>query len=264
MLTEIQQLLSGHPWQNSVIWLPSIDSTNTFAKQLARDGAPEGTVVIADYQTGGRGRLGRSFSSPAGMGIYLSVIVRPNRKPEELMHLTCAAGLYACIAVENSVPTPLPPRIKWANDLVIGSRKLGGILTEISVDPASGNVEWAVIGIGINCCQRPEDFPPEIRDIACSLNIASTDRGKFAAELIRQLHDLRQDLFAEKALIMECFFSRCITIGQRISILRGEAVQHGKALTVDQDGALHVLLDNGTETVVNSGEVSIRGMYGYV
>ena len=126
MLTEIQQLLSGHPWQHSVIWLPSIDSTNTFAKQLARDGAPEGTVVIADYQTGGRGRLGRSFSSPAGMGIYLSVIVRPNRKPEELMHLTCAAGLYACIAVENSVPTPLPPRIKWANDLVIGSRKLGG------------------------------------------------------------------------------------------------------------------------------------------
>ena len=221
-------------------------------------------MVIADYQTGCRGRLGRSFSSPAGMGIYLSVIFRPNCKPEELMHLTCAAGLYACIAVEKAAPTPLPPRIKWANDLVIGSRKLGGILTEISVDPVSGKVDWAVIGIGINCCQKPEDFPAEIRDIACSLNMEPADRSKLAARLIRQLHDLRQDMFTEKATIMERFTSRCITLGQRISILRGDTVQHGKAVLVDREGALHVLLDDGTETAVASGEVSIRGMYGYI
>lgn len=264
MLTEIVQQLPGHPWKDSVIWLDTVDSTNTFAKQLARNGAPEGTVVIADHQTGGRGRLGRSFSSPAGMGIYLSVIFRPHCRPEELMHLTCAAGLYACIAVEKSAPTPLPLQIKWANDLVMGSRKLGGILTEISVDGASGNVEWAVIGIGINCCQRPEDFPEDIRHIACSLNLEPEDRSRLAAQLIRQLHGLRQDLFTEKERIMECFFSRCITIGKRIGILRGDTVQHGKALTVDPDGALHVLLDNGSETEVTSGEVSIRGMYGYV
>lgn len=263
MLADIQQQLSDHPWKNSIIWFDSIDSTNTCAKQLARSGAPEGTVVMADYQTGGRGRLGRSFSSPAGMGIYLSIVFRPNCKPEELMHLTCAAGLYTCLAVETAAPDPLPVGIKWANDLVIGRRKLGGILTEISVDPASGKVDWAVIGIGINCCQQPEDFPAEIRDIACSLGMEPADRSKLAAELIRRLYDLRQEMFSEKEAIMERFTHRCITIGQRISILRGETVQHGKALSVDADGALHVLLDAGVETVVNSGEVSIRGMYGY-
>ena len=264
MLSEIQKGLAGHPWLDQIIWLDTIDSTNTYAKQLAREGAPEGTVVIADHQTGGRGRMGRSFSSPAGMGIYLSVILRPKCLPQELMHLTCAAGLYACLAVENAAPIGIPPRIKWANDLVIGSRKLGGILTELSVDPNSGKVDWAIIGIGINCCQQTKDFPEEIRDIACSLQMLPSDRSKLIAELIWQLHALRRDVFSQKALIMECFFSRCMTIGKRISIVRGEEVLHGKAVSVDQDVALDVILDDGHKIRVNSGEVSIRGMYGYV
>ena len=264
MRAAIRQYLTGHPWQDTILYFDTIDSTNTYAKQLARGGAPEGTVVIADQQTGGRGRLGRSFSSPAGMGIYLSVIFRPHCRPEELMHLTCAAGLMACLAVENAAPTPLPPRIKWANDLVIGKRKLGGILTEISVEPESGTVEWAVIGIGINCCQEETDFPEEIRHMACSLHILPHQRSHLAAELIRQLHSLRQGLFTEKSLMMERFYSRCITIGQRICILRGDEVRHGKALTIDCDGALHVLLDDGSEVEITSGEVSIRGMYGYI
>ena len=263
MLSEIQKNLAGHPWQDKIIWLDTIDSTNTYAKQLAREGAPEGTVVIADHQTGGRGRMGRSFSSPAGMGIYMSVILRPDCLPEELMHLTCASGLYACLAVENYATTATP-RIKWANDLVLGSRKLGGILTELSVDSKSRKIDWAIIGIGINCCQKAKDFPPEIRDIACSLNMEPEDRVNLIVELVRQLHTLRQDIFAERALIMESFFSHCITIGQRISIVRGDEVQHGKAISIDPDGALEVLLDDGRDIWVTSGEVSIRGMYGYV
>jgi BirA family biotin operon repressor/biotin-[acetyl-CoA-carboxylase] ligase len=264
LLAEIQKQLAGHPWQDKIIWLDTIDSTNTYAKELARKGAPEGTVVIADHQANGRGRMGRSFSSPAGMGIYMSVILRPDCLPEELMHLTCATGLYACLAVENAAPTVIPPRIKWANDLVIGSRKLGGILTELSVDPQSGKVDWTVIGIGINCCQKEKDFPPEIREIACSLDMTPSDRCNLIAELIRQLYCLRQDIFTEKSLIMESFFSRCVTIGKRISIVRGDTIQHGKATSLDQDGALGVQLDDGQEVWINSGEVSIRGMYGYV
>lgn len=264
MLSEIQKNLDGHPWQDKIIWLDTIDSTNTYAKQLAREGAPEGTMVIADHQTGGRGRMGRSFSSPAGMGIYMSVILRPECLPEELMHLTCAAGLYACLAVENTAIITIPPRIKWANDLVLGSRKLGGILTELSVDPKSRKIDWAIIGIGINCCQKAKDFPPEIRDIACSLNMEPEDRVNLIVELVRQLHTLRQDIFEERALIMESFFSRCITIGQQISIVRGDEVQDGKAISIDPDGALEVLLDDGRDICVTSGEVSIRGMYGYV
>ena len=254
-------LSADYPWKDRLHYLPSTDSTNTRLKAMAAQGAPHGTVLIAGHQTGGRGRMGRSFHSPAGKGIYMSILLRPNCPPTELMHLTCAAAAAMCDAVENAAG--FRPGIKWTNDLVWGKRKLGGILTELGFG-ADGKVAFAIVGIGINCCQQPEDFPAEIRDIACSLGMEPADRSKLAAELIRWLYDLRQEMFSEKEAIMERFTHRCITIGQRISILRGEAVQHGKALTVDQDGALHVLLDNGTETVVNSGEVSIRGMYGYV
>ena len=262
MLTEIQKHLAGHPWQDKIIWLDSVDSTNTYAKQLARNGAAEGTVVIADHQTGGRGRMGRSFSSPAGMGIYMSIILRPDCLPEELMHLTCAAGLAASDAVSDV--TDRVPGIKWTNDLILARRKLGGILTELSVNPHTRKVEWAIIGIGINCCQEEADFPEEIRPIAISLHISPAKRLQLIAQIILTFHQMRPYLFAEKEGIMEDFRHRCVTIGQEISILRGDEVHHGRALSVDDDGGLVVKYDDGTTTTVTSGEVSIRGMYSYV
>ena len=258
MLSEIKKHLPGHPWRDNSQYFDTIDSTNSYAKQLAAAGAPEGTVILAGHQTGGRGRLGRSFSSPAGMGIYLSVILRPNCLPEELMHLTCAAGVAAAQAVGDTAG------IKWTNDLVIGIRKLGGILTELSVDPNTRKVEWAVIGIGINCCQKPDDFPPEIRDIACSLSMKREEIPQLAAKLITQLSAMNQALFFQKAAIMAQFRSRCVTIGQEISLLRGDDVRHGTALNVADDGSLTVRFRDGTVENVASGEVSIRGMYGYL
>lgn len=259
MLSEIQKHLSCHPWQDKIQYLDTIDSTNTYAKGLAANGAPEGTVVIADHQTGGRGRLGRSFSSPAGMGLYLSVILRPNCFPEELMHLTCAAGVAAANAIDNP-----QVGIKWTNDLVMGKRKLGGILTELSVDPNTRKVEWAVIGIGINCCQRSDDFPPEIRDIAISLHLSPADRPRLAVALIETLFTTNCGLFSQKAEIMEQFRVRCVTVGQEISILRGDEVGHAKAMGVDDDGGLLVQYADGSTACITSGEVSIRGMYGYL
>lgn len=258
MLSEILNHLPGHPWRQRIQWFDTIDSTNSYAKQLAAAGAPEGTVILAGHQTGGRGRLGRSFSSPAGMGIYLSVILRPNCLPEELMHLTCAAGVAAAQAVGDAAG------IKWTNDLVIGKRKLGGILTELSVDPNTRKVEWAVIGIGINCCQKPDDFPSEIRDIACSLSMKREEIPQLAAKLITQLSAMNQALFSQKAAIMAQFRSRCVTIGQEISLLRGDDVRHGIALNVADDGSLTVRFRDGKVENVASGEVSIRGMYGYL
>lgn len=258
MLSEILNHLPGHPWRQRIQWFDTIDSTNSYAKQLAAAGAPEGTVILAGHQTGGRGRLGRSFSSPAGMGIYLSVILRPNCLPEELMHLTCAAGVAAAQAVGDATG------IKWTNDLVIGKRKLGGILTELSVDSKTRKVEWAVIGIGINCCQKPDDFPPEIRDIACSLSMKREEIPQLAAKLIGQLSAMNQALFSQKAAIMAQFRSRCVTIGQEISLLRGDDVRHGTALNVADDGSLTVRFRDGKVENVASGEVSIRGMYGYL
>ena len=262
MREAIQAQLADHPWAQQILYFDSIDSTNTYAKQLAVQGAAEGTVVIADHQTGGRGRLGRSFASPAGMGIYLSVILRPDCRPDQLMHLTCAAGLAASDAVLQA--TGQAPGIKWTNDLILSRRKLGGILTELSVDPQSGKVAWAIIGIGINCCQQSTDFPPEIRDIAISLGLSPADRPRLAAALIRALYKMQTQLQTKQAETIAAFQSRCVTIGQEVSVLRGDDVYHATATGIDRDGGLIVTLPDGSVRTVTSGEVSIRGMYGYV
>lgn len=253
-----------HPWGQKVIHLTTVDSTNSYAKKLAQQGASEGTVVIADGQTGGRGRLGRQFSSPAGQGLYFSLILRPDCPPTELMHLTCAVGLAASDAVSSAAG--ITPGIKWTNDLVLGNRKLGGILTELSIDPTSGLVSHAIIGIGINCTQETEDFSPQIRQIATSLHLSGrdTETGALAAALIDSLYQMRQRLLSEKEPLMERFSRRCVTIGRNISILQGEQVRHGKALAIDREGALLVQLEDGRQDRIACGEVSIRGMYGYL
>ncbi len=266
MKNEILSLLPpGHPWGQHLILLDTVDSTNTYAKQLARSGAPEGTVVMARAQTGGRGRRGRSFSSPEGLGLYFSLILRPHCRPEALMHLTCAAGVAAANAVEKA--TGLRPGIKWTNDLVCGNRKLGGILTELSASPDTGLVDFAVIGIGINCLQRLEDFPEELQSMACSL-LTETDRScspaRLAACLMEDLQQMNTQLLSQKDSLMDAFVRNCITIGREISILRGDEVRHGTAIDIDADGGLLVAFPDGHRETVTSGEVSIRGMYGYL
>ena len=195
----IQSLRESCLWQDSLLWFDSIDSTNTRARELARQGAAHGTVLIADHQTGGRGRRGRSFHSPAGSGIYMSVILRPNCVPHHIMHLTCAAAVAMCDAVEAA--TGLRPGIKWTNDLVCGKRKIAGVLTELGFDN-HGNVDFAVIGIGINCCQQEDDFPEDIRSIAGSLASVSgqaIDRAVVAAAMMDALFRMDVELLTGKA-----------------------------------------------------------------
>lgn len=259
--TILSHLPGDLPWQ--VHWFTTVDSTNTQAKTMAQAGAPQGTVLIASQQTGGRGRMGRSFSSPAGAGLYLSVILRPNCNAEKLMHLTCAAGVAACDAVEQSCG--IRPGIKWINDLVLENKKLGGILTEMSVDPKTGLVDFAVIGIGINCLQKARDFPQELQDIAISLTAAGyqVDMAQLAANLICALYKMSEQL-QDPAATMAAYRRDCITLGREVTLLRGEEKQYGTALDVDDDGALAVRFPDGSVKSVNSGEVSVRGMYGYV
>ena len=142
----------------------TVDSTNTVCKNLAAQGAPSGTAVIARRQTAGRGRMGRSFESPEGLGLYLSVLWRPEGTPEDLLPLTPMAAVSAAMAIRRV--TGAPVRIKWPNDLVLGGRKLCGILTELE---SGGEGLALVIGIGLNVSQRREDFPPELRETAGSL-----------------------------------------------------------------------------------------------
>jgi BirA family biotin operon repressor/biotin-[acetyl-CoA-carboxylase] ligase len=260
----LSRLPASYPWRGNIHYFDTIDSTNTQAKRMAADGAPHGTVLIADTQTGGRGRMGRSFHSPGGVGIYFSVILRPQCHATEMMHLTCATAVAACNAVEKT--TGLRPGIKLTNDLVHGKHKLGGILTELGLNP-NGTVDYAIIGIGINCCQKETDFAPDIQGIAGSLSMVTgreIDRARVAAAMMEALFHMDQKLLSGKSEILERYREDCITVGQDISLLRGDAVRHGHALTVDEEGALVVLFPDGSVEAVNSGEVSVRGMYGYL
>ena len=260
----LKNLSPEYPWKEHFHFFSELDSTHDRLKVMARQGAPHGTVLLADRQTGGHGRMGRTFLSPEGMGVYLSILLRPNCAPADLMHLTCATGVAMCEAVEQAAR--FRPGIKWTNDLVYGKRKLGGILTELGLNP-KGGVDYAIIGIGINCCQTETDFAPEIRDIAGSLSMAAgreIDRNQVAAAMMDALCQMSGNLLSEKAWLLDQYRKDCITVGQDISLLRGEEVRHGHAVDVDDNGALGVAFPDGSMEAVNSGEVSIRGMYGYV
>ena len=265
MEQEIFNMLpSEYPWRNRTHYLAQVDSTNDRLKILATQGAPPGTAVITDHQTGGHGRRGRSFLSPPGVGIYLSMLLRPECPPADLMHLTCAVGVAMCDAIEKAAG--FRPSIKWTNDLVSDRRKLGGILTELRLD-RNGNVDYAIIGIGINCCQRETDFPEEIRTVAGSLAMvtgAPVDRARLAAAELEALREMSAGLISRKSEIMAQYRKDCITLGQEVSLVRGEEVRHGLAQDIDEDGALIVRFPDGHAEAVNSGEVSVRGMYGYI
>lgn len=265
MLSSIlTQLSPDLPWRDSIQCFDTVTSTNTLAKTLAAQGAPQGTVLIAGSQTGGRGRMGRSFYSPQDAGIYLSVILRPQCNASSLMHLTCAAAVAMCDALEKS--TSLRPGIKWTNDLVHGRKKLGGILTELSL-AADGSVDYAIIGIGINCSQQPEDFPEDIRHMAASLSMVTgqqIQKSQVAAAMITELYRMSGSLLNGKAAVMAQYRNDCITIGKEISLQTDSSTRSAVATGVDDQGALLVTFPDGHTQAVNSGEVSIRGMYGYI
>ena len=263
MLQEIKDKLDN-PWREKIQFFDTITSTNDVLKQMALQGAPEGTTLVADCQTGGRGRMGRTFLSPSGVGIYLSVLLRPNCKPTELMHLTCASATAACSAIEQT--SGFRPGVKWTNDIVYNKRKLAGILTELGLNQ-DGTTAYAIIGIGFNCNQQLRDFPDAIQDVAGSLKMVTgeeTDRALLAAKMIEALYQMNRELLSDRAGILARYRQDCITLGQEISLVRGDEIHHGKALDVDENGALVVRYEDGTIEAVNSGEVSVRGMYHYV
>ncbi len=260
----ISYLTPAYPWKEHFHFFRSIGSTNDHIRALAKSGAPHGTVVIADHQTGGHGRRGRSFHSPEGVGIYLSILLRPECQPTELMHLTCAVAVAMCQAVEQSAG--FRPGIKWTNDLVSGKRKLGGILTELGFTP-QGKLDYAIIGVGINVRQQPGDFPEDIQDMAGSLSMIAgreIDRAKVAAAMMEALKDMSDSLLTGKEDMLARYKTDCITLDQDVVLVRGDKKRYGHAVDIDSDGALVVRFGDGSLEAVNSGEISVRGMYGYV
>ena len=244
----------------------SVDSTNSFLKRAAAEGAIDGAVAVADEQTAGRGRRGRSFSSGPGRGVYLSALLRPKLAPEKLLPLTALGAVAACDAVERACG--VRPQIKWTNDLVLNGKKLSGTLTELSLEGESGALDYAVIGIGINCNNTLEDFPQEIRGMATSVFLETgkrVQRAALAAALIEELDKLYAALQSgDTAPYLATYRRDCLTLGREVQLLWRDASERVTALDVDEQFGLIVRHEDGTTETVRTGEVSVRGLYGYV
>lgn len=245
--------------------LDEVDSTNSFLKRIALEGAPDGTVVVADYQSSGRGRTTRSFQSPRGKGVYLSILLRPTLSPEQLLPVTALTAVAMCDAIESTCG--LRPQIKWTNDLVLNGRKMTGILTEMALEGETGTVQSLVIGAGINVHQQPEDFSPDVASMATSLAQVlgyPVSRPLLAAEMIAALQRLAADLGGDLSQYLNVYRRDCLTLGKEVQLLWGDRRETVFAEDIDDQFGLVVRYPDGHRETVRSGEVSVRGLYGYI
>ncbi len=245
----------------------SIDSTNTYIRQIAMEGAPDGTVAVANQQSMGRGRMGRSFQSLKDKGIYMTALLRPRLSAEQLMPVTALTGVAVCDAVERVCG--LRPGIKWPNDPVLGGKKLCGILTELSIEAETGAVDSLALGIGLNVHQTAEDFSPEVAEIAASLDQIvgqPVSRPRLAAAIIEEIDRLYAALVqGELEPYRTALRKDCVNLGKRVQLIRPDGSREvAEALDIDRDFGLLVRDEHGVERVIRSGEVSVRGMYGYI
>jgi BirA family biotin operon repressor/biotin-[acetyl-CoA-carboxylase] ligase len=253
---EIRKGLESRRLGKKVHYFSEIDSTNRFAFQRASEGGDEGEVVIAESQTRGKGRLGRSWFSPPGLSLYLSVILRPKLPPADAPKLTLVSAVALAETVQSFLGTP--PAIKWPNDITVGGKKLAGILTESSC--VADAVRFVIVGIGVNLNLPGELIPEEIRDRATSLLILTkkpVDRTAFATQLIHSLDrcygELEDRGFPSIARRWERFFE---LRGRRVGVEMPDRHLSGIARGIDADGALIVEEDGGALQRIIAGDVT--------
>jgi len=235
----------------------SIDSTNNYLKQRAKEGAPEGTVAIADAQTGGKGRLGRSFASPPGVGIYLSLLLRPDCDAVNMQSITANVAVAVSKAIEKTCG--VNPEIKWVNDLLLRGRKICGILCECAVDD-EGHY-YVVIGIGVNVSNRMEHFPQEIRNIAGSIYTQTgveVERGALISAMLSELDSMYECWKENSTAMLADYKKRCTMLGHLVEIASADEVYDAVAEDISEDFGLCLRLDDGTRRVIHNGEVSAR------
>ena len=241
----------------SIFCFDTVDSTNRKIRELAISGACAGTVVTADEQTGGRGRLGRTFESPKGKGIYLSMLMRPDCTPSDTAAITAWAAVAAHRAILSACGEDAD--IKWVNDLLIGGRKICGILTEMSVESESGHVDYVIVGIGINVNHAENDFPKELRDKAGSLFMHTKKKQKradIAAALIRELDMVRTSFPLKKDEYLEYYRAHCDTIGRTVTA-SDEPERKAAAEAVNDDFSIRLRYLDGGRKDLSSGEISV-------
>lgn len=249
----------------------NVPSTNLTAKELAVRGEPEGTVVISEEQSAGKGRLGRSFYSPGGTGLYMSILLRPAIGAGEASLITAAAAAAVSRAIDELTPDFMPAserqpaQIKWVNDIYLGGRKVCGILTEASLDLEGGGLEYAVLGIGINIRPPQDGFPDELREIAGSCvqagepdrsSLTSDLRCRLAASVLKHFFGYYETL--ERRPFLEEYKKRSFVTGKDILIRSGSGSVKAHALEIDDNCRLVVRLEDGSVKRLSSGEISLR------
>lgn len=251
-----EEILGRCPARENVpAWEPLLlaetASTNDVAREQARRGAREGFVVAATQQTRGRGRLGRAWESPAGLGLYVSILLRPAFPVTEGGRLTILVSVAASDAVEKVAG--VRPRIKWPNDLLIGGRKLGGLLIES--EPRGTQLDHAVIGIGINVRHQEDQFSEEVRALATSLRLATGRFFRRADVLVALLHAFEDRLARPFAETREAWAESSLTLGQRVELSTARGLRRGQAIGLDESGALLLRNEAGEIETVTAGDM---------
>lgn len=226
-----------------------IDSTNSEARRQIEQGMTSPALIISDTQTGGRGRMGRSFYSPASTGLYMSMVLKATDNAVDTVRLTTAAAVAVALSIEELCG--ISTEIKWVNDIYLNGRKICGILCESFL---SDGVRYAVAGIGVNL--HTSDFPPDIRDRAASLNPSEKIRNSLAAHIANTLWRFWGDMTVPQ--IMEYYRGHSMVLGKNIVFSEGGEVFCGVAEDIDDCGALCVRLENGSHRLLSSGEISLR------
>lgn len=239
------------------------DSTNQRIHDFARNGRGNGLLAVCEEQTGGRGRRGRTWISPPGTGIWMSLLLRPKMEPQKASMVTIITALALTKAIDEM--TTLSPQIKWPNDVIVNGKKVSGILTEMNAD--MDEIHYIVVGIGINA--NTKDFAPEISDMATSLYVESgqkIERAKLIAEFCQQFERLYEAFLLSGDLwkVKKEYESYLVNIGREVKIIKNREEKIRKAIGINELGELIVEDGSGKKEIVLSGEVSVRGLYGYV
>ena len=232
-------------------------SSNTVAKALCQTGEAEGSVVIVESQSAGRGRLGRSFLSSSENGLYMTLILRPRIPVSECVNITVACAVAVAQAIEET--SGVKTGIKWVNDIYINDKKCAGILTEASIDFEGGGVQYAVVGIGVNLCPPKGGFDPEIEEIACGVYENEYSKGYkslLCAQIINNFFDLYERLGERK--YKEAYKEKSIIIGKEVDVYVGDNVFGGIAVDIDENANLVVEDGNGQLHTFGSGEARVR------
>lgn len=252
-LNEIKKHLNNKFFNINI--LQKIDSTNNYLKQEALNSANEGTVVIALEQSSGKGRMSRKFFSPKG-GIYMSLLLRPKQSFFDATLVTTAAAVAVCEAIEKY--TPQKPQIKWVNDVFINNKKVCGILTETAINTEKTCFEYIIVGIGINLYPPKNGFHKDIKDIAGA--IVETEQSglkeKIIAEILNSFYNYYNSLADKKHYIP--YKNRLFILGKKVEIINSSETQNATVLDLDENFHLKVLLENGNEKELFSGEISIK------